>query len=221
MSSVHDWAAPNPVRTNRSGIIGKAVDRYEGPLKVTGTAPYAYEVTPPSPAAYGVMIGAGIASGRITGADIAAAEASPGVLAVWTHLNVPAQPPRGAKAHPRSTQGSKPALESDRVAYFGQPVAFVVADTLENAVSASHLVALSYAEDAPDATFADRLDAAASRRAKRMWRSAASRPASPPATSGSTKSGPRRSRTTARWSPAPPPPGGRGTGWWSIPPSRW
>lgn len=160
MSSVHDWAAPNPVRTNRSGIIGKAVDRYEGPLKVTGTAPYAYEVTPPSPAAYGVMIGAGIASGRITGADIAAAEASPGVLAVWTHLNVPAQPPRGAKAHPRSTQGSKPALESDRVAYFGQPVAFVVADTLENAVSASHLVALSYAEDAPDATFADRLDAA-------------------------------------------------------------
>lgn len=37
MTSVHDWAAPNPVRTNRSGLIGKAVDRYEGPLKVTGT----------------------------------------------------------------------------------------------------------------------------------------------------------------------------------------
>ena len=45
---------PNPVKENRAGIIGKAVDRYEGPLKVTGTAPYAYEVEPPSPPAYGV-----------------------------------------------------------------------------------------------------------------------------------------------------------------------
>ena len=31
MSSVNDWAAPNPVTTNRSGLIGKGVDRYEGP----------------------------------------------------------------------------------------------------------------------------------------------------------------------------------------------
>ena len=35
MSSVHDWEAANPVKENRSGLIGKAVDRYEGPLKVT------------------------------------------------------------------------------------------------------------------------------------------------------------------------------------------
>jgi xanthine dehydrogenase YagR molybdenum-binding subunit len=134
MSSVLDWDVTNPVKTNRSGLIGKPVDRYEGPLKVTGTAAYAYEVQPPSPPAYGVMVGAEIATGRIAGVDTAEAEASPGVLAVWTHLNVPAQPPRGTKAHPRSTQGSKPALESDKVSYFGQPVAFVVADTLENAV---------------------------------------------------------------------------------------
>jgi xanthine dehydrogenase YagR molybdenum-binding subunit len=157
MSSVHDWEAPNPVRDNRSGLIGKGVDRYEGPLKVTGTAPYAYEVQPPSPPAYGVMVGASIATGRITGADTAEAEAAPGVLAVWTHLNVPTQPPRGAKAHPRSTQGSKPALENDLVTYWGQPVAFVVADTLENAVAASHLVKLSYAAETPDVDFHKRL----------------------------------------------------------------
>jgi len=157
MSSVNDWEASNPVKDNRSGLIGKGVDRYEGPLKVTGTAPYAYEVQPPSPPAYGVMVGASIATGRITGADTAAAEAAPGVLAVWTHLNVPGQPPRGAKAHPRSTQGSKPALENDRVTYWGQPVAFVVADTLENAVAASHLVKLSYDADTPDVDFAKRL----------------------------------------------------------------
>ena len=44
MSSVHDWTPNNPVKENRSGLIGKPVDRYEGPLKVTGTAPYAYEI---------------------------------------------------------------------------------------------------------------------------------------------------------------------------------
>ena len=95
MSSVLDWeATPNPVKENRAGNIGKAVDRYEGPLKVTGTAPYAYEVEPPSPPAYGVMLSAAIASGRIAAIDTAAAEASPGVKLVWTHLNVPQQGPR-------------------------------------------------------------------------------------------------------------------------------
>lgn len=157
MNSVQDWAAPNPVTTNRSGLIGKGVDRYEGPLKVTGTAPYAYEVEPPSPPAYGVMVGATIASGRIVQVDTSAAEAAPGVLLAWSHRNVPAQPARGTKAHPRSTAGSKPALENDRVTYFGQPVAFVVADTLENATAAARLVQLTYAEDAPEVDFADRL----------------------------------------------------------------
>ena len=74
MSSVLDWeATPNPVKENRAGNIGKAVDRYEGPLKVTGTAPYAYEVVPPSPPAYGVLVSAPIARGRITAVDTAAA----------------------------------------------------------------------------------------------------------------------------------------------------
>ncbi len=153
MSSVRDWEPSNPVKENRAGLIGKPVDRYEGPLKVSGTAPYAFEVQPPSPPAYGVMIGAGIAKGRISDVDIAEAEASPGVLAVWTYRNAPAQAPRGTKVHPRSTAASKPALEDDQVAYFGQPVAFVVADTLENAIGASHLVRLTYAADPPDAGF--------------------------------------------------------------------
>ncbi len=158
MSSVHDWTPSNPVKENRSGLIGKPVDRYEGPLKVTGTAPYAYEVQPPSPPVYGVMVGAAIASGRITGVDTKAAEATPGVLAVWTHLNVPTQAPKGTKVHPRSSAGSRPSLESDQVLYFGQPVAFVVAETLEAATAASHLVELTYAEDKPQVDFLAYLD---------------------------------------------------------------
>jgi xanthine dehydrogenase YagR molybdenum-binding subunit len=160
MSSVRDWEAPNPVKENRAGNIGKPVDRYEGPLKVSGLAAFAYEVQPPSEPAYGVMIGAAIARGRIAGADLAEAQAAPGVKLVWTHNNVPAQAPRGSRKHPRSTGSSRPALENDRVLHFGQPVAFVVADTLENAVAASHLVRLSYDAETPEVDFAKSLEAA-------------------------------------------------------------
>ena len=82
MTSVLDWeATPNPVKENRAGIIGKAVDRYEGPLKVSGTAAYAYEVQPPSPPAYGVLVSAPIAKGFITKVDTAAAEAEAALAA--------------------------------------------------------------------------------------------------------------------------------------------
>ena len=50
-TTLADYAAPNPISRNRSGIIGRAVDRYEGPLKVSGTAPYAFEVATPAPPA--------------------------------------------------------------------------------------------------------------------------------------------------------------------------
>ncbi len=143
MSSVEDWAAPNPVSENRSGLIGKGVDRYEGPLKVTGTAPYAYEVAPPSPPAYAVMVQATVARGRIAGLDTAGAKAAPGVLLVWSHLEAP---PQGTRVLPYSffVVGPNPALESDQVYFFGQPVAVVAADTLENAQAAASLVRVQY-----------------------------------------------------------------------------
>jgi len=155
MSSVSDWeAATNPVKENRAGNIGKAVDRYEGPLKVTGTAPYAYEVEPPSPPAYGVLVSAPIARGRIAAVDTAAAEASPGVRLVWTHKNVPAQGPRPER-YDFFTPSPRPALESDRVHFFGQQVAIVVADTLENAQAGAALVNLTFEDDDKAVTFKD------------------------------------------------------------------
>ena len=63
--SVTEWAKPNPINQNKSGIIGKGVERYEGPLKVSGTAPYAFEIEPPSPPHYGYMVGSEIGSGRV------------------------------------------------------------------------------------------------------------------------------------------------------------
>lgn len=157
MTSVSEWAKPNPVTENRSGVIGKPIDRYEGPLKVTGTAPYAYEVEPPSPAAYGVVVPAAVARGRIAAIDTAAAEAAPGVSLVWTHRNVPEQAPRARGTDFWAAQPN-PALEDDRVRYFGQPIALVVADTLENANAAAALVSVTYAAEDAVTDFAEHLD---------------------------------------------------------------
>ncbi len=158
MSSVKDWAAPNPITENRSGLIGKSVDRYEGRLKVTGTAPYAYEVEPPAPPAYGQMVTATIARGRITHIETQAAEQSPGVLAVWTHLNVPPQARRGERLNPRSQRPANPALASDRVEFYGQTVAFILADTLENARAAAEKVEITYAAETAVVDFLASLD---------------------------------------------------------------
>jgi xanthine dehydrogenase YagR molybdenum-binding subunit len=156
MSSVKDWAAPTPISENRSGLIGKGVDRYEGRLKVTGSAPFAYEVEAPSPPAYGVLIASPIAKGVVASADISVAQAAPGVRLVWTPHNVPAQGERGAKINPRSQRGSNPALAL-RIEHFGQHVGFVVADTLENAKAAAALVRFTYEEAPSDLIFEDNL----------------------------------------------------------------
>jgi len=145
MSSIADYALPNPVNQNRAGNIGRAVDRYEGPLKVSGTAPYAYEVKTPSPPLYGVLVGAEIGCGELTGVDDAAARAAPGVLLVWHPFDPPPnQGAAGAKTYVQSQAAAQPVLASRAVTYFGQPVALVVADTLENATAAAHQVRFSY-----------------------------------------------------------------------------
>jgi xanthine dehydrogenase YagR molybdenum-binding subunit len=100
-----------------------------------------------------------IARGRITAVDTAAAEASPGVLLVWTHLNVPEQAERPDSVDFWSPSAD-PALESDRVRFFGQPVALVVADTPENATAAAELVDFTYEAEAPVADFSSQLDEA-------------------------------------------------------------
>lgn len=152
MSTVEDFKQPNPVKENRQGLIGKPVDRYDGPLKVAGKAPYAYEVQPPSPPAYGVMVGAAIAQGRIVAIDAAAAEAAPGVKVVWRHGHAPKH---AAPAPPVDfwTGGPEPVFATDQVRYFGEPVAFVCADTLENATAAAALIRIAYEAADPDADF--------------------------------------------------------------------
>src|SRR6187200_212409 len=76
-------ATTNPI--DQQKVIGKPIDRIDGPLKTTGTAPYAYERHDVAEnQAYGYIIGSAIAKGRIRAMDLDAAKAAPGVLAIVT-----------------------------------------------------------------------------------------------------------------------------------------
>jgi xanthine dehydrogenase YagR molybdenum-binding subunit len=79
-------ATTNPI--DQLKVIGKPTDRIDGPLKTTGTAPYAYERHDALPdIAYGYVLGAAIAKGRIAAMDVSRAKAAPGVLAIVNAQN--------------------------------------------------------------------------------------------------------------------------------------
>ena len=72
-------------------ILGKAINRIDGPLKVTGRATYAYEHWETGQPLYGFIVGATIGRGRITTIDTARAEQASGVRLVLTHREAPEQ----------------------------------------------------------------------------------------------------------------------------------
>ena len=121
------------------GLLGRPLDRVDGPYKVTGRATYAYEYRVSGPPAYGFVVVSSIGKGRITAIDTAAAERAPGVLLVLTHANAPKQGTRSAETAPQ--------LADDSVLFQGQPVALVVAETFEQARAAAYLIKPSYAAE--------------------------------------------------------------------------
>jgi xanthine dehydrogenase YagR molybdenum-binding subunit len=120
---------------DRQRVIGQPIDRIDGPRKVSGTAPYAYEHQEAPDPAYGVIVYAGVAKGRITAIDRTAAVSAAGVLAIVTHEDVP---PRGKTGFYKA-----PVLAGPDVAYYHQAVAVVVAETFEQARHAAALVRVS------------------------------------------------------------------------------
>jgi xanthine dehydrogenase YagR molybdenum-binding subunit len=122
-----------------SGAIGLSMSRPEGPLKVTGRAVYAAD-TPTPGVLYGVLVPATIATGRVLRIDPPAPAAAPGVVAVLTHKSMP----RLATApSPPLAQTFLP-MQGVQIQYEGQPVAVVVAGTLEQAEQAARLVSVTY-----------------------------------------------------------------------------
>ena len=127
----------NALDNDANGVLGKPLDRVDGKLKVTGGARYAYEMAQAPATAYGYVVQSPIAKGRITAIDTRAAETSPGVHLVLTYHNAPEQ---GTGTHSMAN----PVLTGPEVAFHGQPVAFVVADTFEQARAGAYRVRVDY-----------------------------------------------------------------------------
>jgi xanthine dehydrogenase YagR molybdenum-binding subunit len=139
------------------GFVGKPLVRVEGREKVTGKAKYSAEFALPG-LTYGVLATSPIAKGKIQSIDTTAAARELGVLAVLTHQNLPklAKTPNdeAGKKDTGAPMGFMP-LTSDEIFYAAQPVALVVADTLEHATYAATLVKVNYAPAKPIANFHD------------------------------------------------------------------
>jgi xanthine dehydrogenase YagR molybdenum-binding subunit len=128
-------ATANPI--DQLKIIGKPIDRIDGPLKTTGTAPYAYERRDVAPnQAYGYVVGSAIAKGRIASIDLADAKAAPGVLAIVTAEN-------GGKLDKGRLNIAK-LLGGPDIQHYHQAIAVVVAETFEQARAAAQLVRVDY-----------------------------------------------------------------------------
>ncbi|HEX8462599.1 MAG TPA: xanthine dehydrogenase family protein molybdopterin-binding subunit [Segetibacter sp.] len=123
-----------------------SLDRVDGRQKVMGTAKYSAEYELPN-LSYGVLVTSTIAKGRIKNIDTKAAERAPGVLGVISHVNSIKVPGFADNEHPTEpATGGKPlrAFHNDRVYFNGQPIAIVVADSLERAQYGSSLIKVQY-----------------------------------------------------------------------------
>ena len=124
---------------------GAPLNRIDGVQKVTGAAKYAYEY-PVEGVTYVFPVQSTIARGRVSSIDASAARALPGVIAVLSHENAP-------RIAPLDDQDLA-VFQSDAVAYRGQFVAAVVAETLEIARQAASMVAVRYEEQPHDVELA-------------------------------------------------------------------
>jgi xanthine dehydrogenase YagR molybdenum-binding subunit len=122
--------------------IGQPLTRRDGLLKVTGQARYAADNHPPG-MLHAVLAVSSIARGRVTFLDVTAAKAHPGVVEVMIPTN---RPPLAldpdAKLDPLMFRLD--LLQNDGVRYTGQPIAVVIAETLEAATEAAALLSPRY-----------------------------------------------------------------------------
>ncbi len=126
-------------------LIGPGVDRVDGPLKVTGSAPYPGDFSFAN-MAHAVLVRATVAAGRIRRIEVAAAEAAPGVLAVITHRNAPKL--RRGPDTPAWRQ-PPPPLQDNRILHYGQYIGVVVAETAEQATAAARVIEVDYEPSEP------------------------------------------------------------------------
>ena len=131
--------------------IGQGVRREEDPRLLTGRGYYVNDVNLPGQA-YTHILRSPYAHAEIRSIDTTAAKAAPGVLAVYVGADVVADdlgfPGMPAKWKRPDGQPMKyrpqPPLATDRVRYVGDPVAMVVAETINQARDAAELIDIDF-----------------------------------------------------------------------------
>ncbi len=142
--------------TSGNNVIGEPMNRVDGKLKVTGAATYSAEYKF-AETVYALLVGSTIAKGSISSIDTKAAANAPGVLAVISHLNaikVPGYKDQGGEPGQPKPAGRPLRVFYDEKVYFnGQPVAMVVANTLQRAHYAASLVKVAYKKENSETDF--------------------------------------------------------------------
>jgi xanthine dehydrogenase YagR molybdenum-binding subunit len=127
---------------------GQQQSRVDGRLKVTGQAKYAADHDIDG-VVHAAIVDSAVGRGRVTSIDTRAALGQPGVLTVLTELNAPRLAYRGTPGGYDPAGEQLHVFEDNQVRYFGQPVAVVVATTLEAAHHAASLVEVRYDAEQP------------------------------------------------------------------------
>lgn len=123
-------ATTNPI--DQLKIVGKPVNRIDGALKTTGTAPYAYERHDVvADQAYGYIVGSAIAKGRIRAMDLDRARRAPGVITIVTA--------QSAGELGKGQWNTAKLLGGPQIDHYHQAVALVVAGSFEQARAAAQL----------------------------------------------------------------------------------
>lgn len=119
--------------------------RVDGPDKVTGQAKYVDDLRARElgfDPLHGVIVTSTIAKGRVTRIETAAAEAASSVRLVMTHKNAPRL--KKIFSVSMSEIGDIRPLQDDRVHYYGQALAVILAETRAAAVRAAKLITIDY-----------------------------------------------------------------------------
>jgi xanthine dehydrogenase YagR molybdenum-binding subunit len=138
-----------------SPVIGSAVTRVDGRRKVTGAARYAVD-HPIDGVVFGALVASTVGSGTIADIDTSVAEKMPGVIAVLHHGNTkPFFRTAGPFEHNSIVSEGRLPFEDNKVYYYGQYVALVVADTFERGQDAAAHVKVNYQTQKPVARMSE------------------------------------------------------------------
>jgi xanthine dehydrogenase YagR molybdenum-binding subunit len=149
--------APDPLR-HKHDQLGRPLPRVDGRAKVTGAARFSAEVKLEH-LAYASLVYSTIAKGTIASIETAPAEGAEGVIAVITHENAPTMknppivPPFNSGERLKGIAASDLPVLGDKVRWNGQPVAIVVAETLDQAEHGASLVRVRYRAERPRLSF--------------------------------------------------------------------